>query len=523
MAHRRLAVTFLVLALAVPASAGLIPGGSAKSDCYLELDVLGVENPSEDVLNNRVVTCADGDACDIGEDGDDRCTMQVAPCINQTDPNLPDCTPPANLDSVKFMGAVVIPEPPALDGPRCEDFVDVEVPVKITRSGQKKPGKVRIRGKATAPRGTRPRRDPDAWTFKCLPQSAATTCPPNPAGGPSQLILTTVRDGVGGDLDNGWNGISHNFPLVGDSILSFCLGNCGGSDTECDGTGPTGEGTTNGAAFGAPLPLLVAATSVCVVNRFDGPLTASRANYVTGEVNAAVKLLSDVYLTTNVPNNGRGQVCPQCSGSAIGESGRCIGGLDDGRPCVVEGSTRVELSTGNKDYRLSRSCRPTGKIATLTIALDPFTTGTASMTGSRPCVFDGRRQLRDNGCASGATCSAQCSGNACVDMVPDVTNPGGPLVCKELKGGISQLCCSNNTELPCHPTDAASGGVLERTGRPAPPVSESSGQTFPASSDLALVSVFCEDRTTNGPIDFTTTGLPGTAALIQPMTGRWLP
>jgi hypothetical protein len=93
----------LLTATTVPAfddqEAGLIPGGGpVRSDCYVELKVVGIDNPGPDVRSGRVVSCTDGDPCDTdGECGNGSCTFSVAVCINQTDPNLPACHPPTGL------------------------------------------------------------------------------------------------------------------------------------------------------------------------------------------------------------------------------------------------------------------------------------------------------------------------------------------------------------------------------------------------------------------------------------------
>jgi hypothetical protein len=56
-----------MLAIGGPAFGGLIPGGgSPASDCYIELDVQGIENGTDAVKKGRKVTCVDGDPCDTG-------------------------------------------------------------------------------------------------------------------------------------------------------------------------------------------------------------------------------------------------------------------------------------------------------------------------------------------------------------------------------------------------------------------------------------------------------------------------
>jgi hypothetical protein len=323
--------------------------------------------------------------------------------------------------------------------------------------------------------------------------------------------LNVIAGGIGGDLDNGHLGISHNFPLTGSSLLDFCLADCGGSDTDCTGTGATGPNTLNGPTFGAPLPLFAAGVPVCVVNRFNGPIVARSANYATGEFDGSVPLLADVYITNT------NSVCPQCSGSAVGQTGVCQGGRNNGRACTVHGTAFVSDHPGaDKTFELSADCPPAGTpLGPLDIALDPLTTATASITGPRPC----QNQTTDDPCGGG-TCTGPCSGDACVEMVPDPTNPGS-MICKARKGGLSQVCCSNRPDTSCYPTRG--GGTLSRTGLPSVPEPDVPGEPFPASTSPILVSVFCEGATGDFSIDGATAGLPAPGALIQPMTGKYLP
>jgi hypothetical protein len=80
--------------LGLTAAAGLVPGGgAAKSDCYAELEVNGITNPG-DVKKNKIVLCTDGEACDAGECGDDRCDVRSCPRVNQT--NLSPAPPSAS-------------------------------------------------------------------------------------------------------------------------------------------------------------------------------------------------------------------------------------------------------------------------------------------------------------------------------------------------------------------------------------------------------------------------------------------
>jgi hypothetical protein len=168
------------------AHAGLIPGGGpTKSDCYAELSVDGITNPSERVQKNKTVLITDGELGDTGPCGDFKCNVRVGVCMNQSDPNLPDCTPPASLDKLTVKGAFTISTPQLLQGSACGAFVTGEVAAKVKRDKdgnvkKAKPGKVKIKVIAKAPAKTKPRTDEDTVTIQCLPRTVA--CPASPSG-----------------------------------------------------------------------------------------------------------------------------------------------------------------------------------------------------------------------------------------------------------------------------------------------------------------------------------------------------
>jgi hypothetical protein len=172
-----------VLVLNGSGRADLVPGGGpAKSDCYAEVNARGVANPGatgNQVKNNKVVTCTDGEACDQGACGDNACTFSVALCINQKDPSG-TCTPPASLDSVKVKakGTVKlnVAVPQLLSGSGCGAFVDGTLTVPLKPNGKpKKVPQTKLSIVAEAPKGTKPRSDNDQIVFKCLPRT--TPCP----------------------------------------------------------------------------------------------------------------------------------------------------------------------------------------------------------------------------------------------------------------------------------------------------------------------------------------------------------
>jgi uncharacterized delta-60 repeat protein len=157
----------------LPASV-LFPGGPSTktdSDCYLELQVLGAD--ASQITGNKLLVCKDGDPCDMGPPGDDRCDLKIAGCVNQSDPALPACTPPAALASAKIKGKVAINVTALLTGPQCTPFVDASVVAKRNKKGVYQAGKSKLvlKGTAKAPKGVSPRKDADKWTIQCMPAS----------------------------------------------------------------------------------------------------------------------------------------------------------------------------------------------------------------------------------------------------------------------------------------------------------------------------------------------------------------
>src|SRR5262249_32921711 len=238
-------------------------------------------------------------------------------------------------------------------------------------------------------------------------------CANNPAGGPRQMSFTIADHGT--DLDTGFSGVSHNFPVIAGAKLTLCMSECDASTNPvCKAAGPTGEGSINGPTFGPPLPLFAGGVPVCLVNRFRDPMVQASANVSTGEIDGQatpIVLLSDVYST--FPN----QLCPKCAG------GTCDSGAKKGSSCTVEGSILVRSSQADAGvvYDLSAACPPGAdqgsKAGTVTVSL-PVTTGTATLSGSKPCPG----QPRNDNCGSSG-CTVECADK------PDV------------KGGLNQWCC----------------------------------------------------------------------------------
>lgn len=143
-------------------------GGKAKTDCYVELAVVG--EPA--VLKDRKVECQDGDpACDLdGDPCNASCRFGVALCLNDAR-DVATCQPPyppdALVNVITRKAATVLDVPP-LDSVGCGVVSELDVPLRVRRGGRVvKPGRAKLKVVAVSP--TRPKRDKDKVTLTCLP------------------------------------------------------------------------------------------------------------------------------------------------------------------------------------------------------------------------------------------------------------------------------------------------------------------------------------------------------------------
>jgi len=185
---------WVVVALAVlgiglgssPASALVLPGnGPEESDCYIGLDIGSATGAVIDDTSKKkvTVTCTDGDPCDLDGACNDACEFNVGVCINLA--GVTGCTAPATLDKASAkgkvkgvkgeQGKVVIEVPQLLEGSVCGAFIDVNIPVKVKKNGDKKSNKAGLKTAATAPKGTKPRKDNDKFELICEPCAASAS------------------------------------------------------------------------------------------------------------------------------------------------------------------------------------------------------------------------------------------------------------------------------------------------------------------------------------------------------------
>lgn len=475
-----------------------VNGGTTPRDCYLTFQ--GVDS-GRTQGTKPIIACEDGQACDGDGAANGQCVFKFTPCAFQP---VAGCTPAAvtKYKTKKAKGTTLTLALPATGVTEATCGGESTYTVKL----KKKKGKqivtskaLTIKAKATSKADT----DNNALVFECQP--VGTNCPVNTAGGPTSMTFV-IKD-TGTDLDTGWTGESHGFPVTPNATVTLCLSNCdGGADPVCDAAGVTGPGTLNGNTLGAPLPLLTNGVPVCVVNKYRDNISGTTANMTTGEVSGSIPLLSGVYITRT------DKVCPRCTG------GTCDSGSNTGGACSVDANITVVQSTGpNKNYALSRACPPDGAPSNLTIDLR-LTTGTDTKASSEcntsnrgPCNI-AFKDLPD-GCG---TCNATCTGAACTSQIDDPSNPGTP-ICKDSKGGTSQSCCSNDTTQPCFPTN--NGGLLTRNGRAAVPADNGSGSIV---ADEVFAGTFCIPPTGTCTVD-SLTGLPGLGAVVLPVQTTWQP
>jgi hypothetical protein len=196
--------------------------------------------------------------------------------------------------------------------------------------------------------------------------------------------------------------------------------------------------------FGPPLSIPNGGTSTCVVNVIQTDVTGT-ANSSTGAVNVSLPLASGVYLTaTSYDDNTTAVVeaCPRCIAS------KCDGARDSSYPFKGRACTTTDPGLKSVDCPPA----PSKFLATLPIALNPFTTGSTELAANpinglfcAAVVPDtgafGKKlarfvreagtpagDLRDGVAHNGAFGSTFCvpkTGNALVDPAGGLPGPGG--------------------------------------------------------------------------------------------------
>jgi hypothetical protein len=467
-----------------------IAGGKARASCYLVFDDIDANR------GNTGFECVDGAACDADGTVNNSCDILVTACA--FDGGVGGCTPqPVTRYTGPAVNKGLIELPPTGVTTRtCAAQSTVRVgPIR----GKKKVKKQNLIVRAVTTGN--PKSDANKIKLRCKKASTTSTtmpgCPNNPAGGPRQLTYTVADSGT--DLDTGQSGISHNFPIITGASIHACLSGCDAStDSTCQATGPTGQGSLNGTTLGPPLPLFASNIAVCVINNFVDPMVQGVYDLATGTFDATA---TPIRLDSEVFQTNRDKVCPEC------RNNRCDSGPRMGAACQVEGSVRVRNDGQgvNQVYQLSSSCPPGppqgSRTGVVSVNL-PITTGVATMPGtgggSAGQVCPGQT-VHDVCNSFGTTCSVQC------ESTPDT------------KGGMNQWCCGDAQSTPCFPTAASSGEpshTITREGAPVAATPVWPDPTYPKTANNAKVAaVFCIGDTGEPAINVVA-GLPGPGAVI---------
>lgn len=143
--------------------------GAAKNTCVHEY--YGIES-----ADGKSAVCTDGDACDADGVVNDRCTFPIGFCLNVEDPNLAGCDTGNALSAFRVTtspfspavadaAAALVAQLP-ISGSTCAFTDGVVVPVKITGSGGRKPGKGKVQVRAQTNGG---QKDTDNLKLICQP------------------------------------------------------------------------------------------------------------------------------------------------------------------------------------------------------------------------------------------------------------------------------------------------------------------------------------------------------------------
>jgi hypothetical protein len=400
------------------------------------------------------------------------CTFNVAVCGNQESARLPQCAPPAGATRFRHLSKGLEP-PRSESGSGCGRATPFRVAIRETPIGRMPSRRLRLRMTATSGR----MRDVNRLALRCMaaPDTcpAPDACPANPAGPDEPNELALLMGGLGPDLDLGWTGQAHNLLVPGGTTLQVCLEDCDAtSDPACATRILTGAGTANGTYFGPPLPIFASGVPMCLVREYAAPVfTGGTANVSTGAFEATIDLRTKTYVTTAQ------HLCPSY-------------------------------------------CLPSDSLAGTSTMTVPLTTGTSTLAplpggdDARPCVAQAGEPIgvtsKANNCAS--TCDATCTGDACASETSDPAT-GSP-ICIDAKGGVSQVCCADETIVPCFATP------VERTGSAEPPMPPWPGPAYPKQSKMTAVGTFCVPATGVATVD-TLVGLPGPGATSLPVVATW--
>jgi hypothetical protein len=505
----------------VPAAfAFLVPGGGKpEADCYVELDLTGVT--ASQVVKGKKVTCMDGDPCDADSLCNNSCTFDAAICVNQNDPALASCTPPAALSSFKVNAMGLVLPSPGTSGENCSDRVSVVVPLKGNKN---KNGKRAIAAKAK--QTEKPKTDEDKYQLICTKRVGA--CP---------TTTTTTLPAASLCGDGTVTGTEQCDPPCGAGCGAGQLCN---SECQCV--------TQAACACGTPEPNQLAFRTVdgaglCgeVLDANGMSLTVNAAPNNTPGLNCGGLYFggrgNSVPLPNSVPNNGMSITNVCCSGTeltAIGATAAETGSIRNctstgclfGSPLPVVNPTNPGTSTCVVNV-IGSPARGTGNCTTGESTLIAPLESQVFLAGDLlfNCII-GNTTPPDQACGSDAECGP---GGLC---------PTGVQPCPVCRGPSGSETCAGgpNNGMACTPETSTTGDPYP-TSHDCPPdpmlvigslpigFSLSTGTVTAESKTLGTERVFCgfcrdADETLCFEGDPMSPPCPSTAGALHPCTSN---
>lgn len=207
-----LPIAGLVLVTAAADAVTVEGGGNKRRDCLVQLMTDGVGFPAG-ASRFKGVTCADGDSCDADGLTNGSCRFLALFCLNQASEALPQCTPPASVESILVRGkvgkgrrsskldtndidqAITALGLPSSDA-ACTTPVAIDVPVAgPDGKGLLSAGRAKLKAKSSTSKG----KDKDRYQLVCLPGPGVGTPTTSTtiATTTTTSMPTTFRPGAG--------------------------------------------------------------------------------------------------------------------------------------------------------------------------------------------------------------------------------------------------------------------------------------------------------------------------------------
>jgi hypothetical protein len=185
-------------------------GGNKRRDCLVQLMTDGQGFPVG-ATRFKGATCTDGAACDADGAADGSCRFLTLLCLNQPSEALPNCAPPATVNSIAVRGKVgkgrrataldtteIDQAVGGLGLPRgdaaCTAPVAIDVPVDGPDGrGEFGPGRAMVKARSKTSKG----QDKDRYQLVCLPGAGVGGTTTTVPGSTTTTTLPVARPGAG--------------------------------------------------------------------------------------------------------------------------------------------------------------------------------------------------------------------------------------------------------------------------------------------------------------------------------------